>query len=66
MVRFTGEYLAGMMVGLGVGLFFLGLAIQTELVTPSNLKTIGFVGAGAVLVLAGGAWKLRLQGKGSP
>ena len=63
MIQFTGEYLSGIMVGVGLGLFFLVLAIQTDLVTPSNIKTIGFAGAGIALVVGGGAWKLRMQGK---
>ena len=63
MVRFTGEYLAGIMAGLGLGLFFMGLAVQSDVLIPSNLKSFGFAGAGIALVIGGGAWKLRLQSK---
>lgn len=63
MIRFTGEYLAGIMAGVGLALFFLGLAIQSDLLTPSNLKSLGFAGTGIALVIGGGAWKLRLQSK---
>ena len=61
MIRFTGEYLAGMLAGSGLALFFLGLAVQSDVLAPTDLKAAGLLAAGIALVLGGGGWKLRLQ-----
>lgn len=62
-IKFTAEYLAGFMAGVGLGLFFILLAVQSDLLTLSNLKSDVFGLAGIALLMGGGAWKMRLQAK---
>lgn len=61
MIRNTGGYLAGMMTGAGLAMFFLALGVDSDLLKPDILQNSGIKFAGLALLLGGGAMKRRLQ-----
>jgi hypothetical protein len=61
MVKMTGEYLAGMMTGGGLAMFFLALGVQSDVLKGDILVNSGIMFAGLALVLGGGGMKMRLQ-----
>ena len=61
MIKMTPEYLAGIMAGAGLAMFFLALGVQSELLKPDILVNSGIMFAGLALTIGGGALKMRLQ-----
>lgn len=61
MVKMTADYMAGMMTGAGLAMFFLALGVQSNLLKPDILINSGIMFAGLALGLGGGAMKMRSQ-----
>ena len=63
MVKLTPDYVAGMMTGAGLAMFFLALGVQSDLLKQDILINSGIMFAGLALVLGGGAMKMRGQSR---
>lgn len=61
MVRMTADYCAGILTGAGLAIFFLALAVQSDLLKSDILVHSGIMFAGIALILGGGGMKLRSQ-----
>ena len=60
-IKFTPDYLAGIMTGAGLACFFTALAVRSGMISPSVVSTSGCVFTGLALILGGGGYKWRTQ-----
>lgn len=60
-IRFTLEYVAGIVAGAGLLLFLLALSADSGLLAADGLKGAGTKFAGLAMILAGGGMKWRVQ-----
>ena len=65
-IRFTAEYIAGIFTGAGVAIFFLALAVRSNLLSSELLTGSGALFAGLALILGGGGMKWRAQSVANP
>jgi len=62
-IRFTPDYVAGIVVGAGLLLFLLALSADLEWISADGLQGAGPRFAALAMVLAGGGLKWRAQSR---
>lgn len=62
-LKISDDYVAGIVSGFGLLLFFLALSADSELLNADRLKSPGTRFAALAMILAGGGMKWRAQGR---
>ena len=62
-IKFTVDYLAGMITGAGLLLFLLAISADAEMLSADSLKGLGVKFAAIAMILAGGGVKWRSQSR---
>lgn len=65
-IKFTQDYIAGIIVGAGLAVFLLSLAADSDMLTAESLGKSGAKFAGLAMLIAGGGMKWRSQMSASP